>query len=131
MEKEERIEIRNKFYNSMLSQGVLVRRKNDVIFSKRKLPSFSEIELFDFYCSQFESQKEAVYCIVHNSDFTEHVCPICGKKAAFSMGHNFYRETCGSRKCINALFNSPEFRRNPGKQWRKDTGWKTHPRVLS
>ena len=117
---EERINLRDQLIKEFLYYSVVRFTKQSV----RKVINIDlEIKmLYDTYVSEFRLEEEALYCLRHKDDFTNHKCMICHKIANF---HKYigkksttyhYGKTCNDVKCIQAFAHS-----ELANQKRKDT----------
>ena len=117
---EERINLRDQLIKEFLYYSVVRFTKQSV----RKVINIDlEIKmLYDTYVSEFRLEEEALYCLRHKDDFTNHKCMICHKIANF---HKYigkkcttyhYGKTCNDVKCIQAFAHSES-----ANQKRKDT----------
>ena len=117
---EERINLRDQLIKEFLYYSVVRFTKQSV----RKVINIDlEIKmLYDTYVSEFRLEEEALYCLRHKDDFTNHKCMICHKIANF---HKYigkksttyhYGKTCNDVKCIQAFAHS-----KLANQKRKDT----------
>ena len=72
-----------------------------------------------WYIKEFRTEKEALYCLLKQDDFSNHMCPYCNNKLIFYIAkrsHGRYRETCGDKECIRKAHDTEE-----SKQKRENT----------
>lgn len=109
---EERIKLRDELFESFKKLEIIIfcSSKNYYrLICKRiinKSLNFNhELKVkYDLYVSEFTSEEEAIYCLLHNDDFTNHVCPICKtNQCKFYNKKHGYRETCNNKNCRQKL----------------------------
>ena len=114
MEYEERIALRDQLFTFLSNQSIIIPFKNSYkITRKNKLESLLNTDsnfnqLYNQYINQFRSKEEALYCLTHHTDFTEHVCPICGEILRFwNINRTWcYAKTCGKKECAQQIIHS-------------------------
>lgn len=122
----DRIKLRDELFEELKKLKIISFNKKDgyMIHGTKKitlhqlLNNNSEFKsLYDSYVNQFRSEEEALYCLIHNDDFENHKCIICGKQCLFyaNRKHKKYRMTCGSKTCTEKIANS-ESAKNKGKE---------------
>ena len=112
---EERINLRDRLIKVFLNEIVVCNLPNGhyKIVSSKSFNSFLNKNTvianeYNLYISEFRSQDEALYCLTHIDDYTNHICPICKEYSQFyNMGHG-YRITCGKNKCKQVFAHSEE-----------------------
>lgn len=121
MTVNERIKLRDELLDSFKKANLLTTSSNRLrlVSKKRLVEAFqSNYKLYDkyrLYIEQFSSEKEALYCLTHITDSSEHLCA-CGKVLSFYDRCNCYQKTCGCKECKKALIGSDE-----AKERRKKT----------
>lgn len=111
----ERINLRDELTKVFLNEIIVCKLSNNhyKIVSAKSLKAFLNknidiLNKYNLYISEFRFEEEALYCITHIDDYTNHICPICKEYAQFyNMGHG-YRLTCGKNKCKQAFAHSEE-----------------------
>ena len=63
---------------------------------------------YNIYISQFRSEEEALYCLIHKDDYTHYICPICGNICDFYIPQKHYKKACDNKLCITKLISSDE-----------------------
>ena len=122
MTVEDRIKLRDELREQFKSKNLLITSNGTLRISNMKrinneLSSNEELSnKYQIYKSQFKSEKEALYCLSHITDSSEHLCKICGNVLLFYDRGNHYRKTCGSDECKKACIISDE-----AKEHRKQT----------
>ena len=114
--KEERILLRNDLFDLFNRLNIILCNKtNTVQLLRKKLNEELQINQmlfrkYNLYVSQFRSEEEAIYCLTHHDDNTNHICPICNKICGFinNKRKKQYQKTCGDKKCITATNSSEE-----------------------
>ena len=116
---EERIALRDELIAIFKERGIL-NRGNQVLTQKlvqecSKDPALDE--KYKAYKVQFRCDEEALFCISHSSDMSEHLCPVCKQPAIFSLNTRpkQYKHTCGSNECIQALAKLGQARKKSEK----------------
>lgn len=142
MTLEERIALRDELFVKLKEVNVIKSLVNDIIrFSKKKLYKFLNDngkikDLYDLYVSEFRSEEEAIHCLLHKDDYTNHICPICEKDIkifyANKRHHFLYRNTCGKTKCLSAYTHSKEANQKRINTNQKERGcdWPTQDPVV-
>lgn len=116
MTTEERVKLRDKLTKELIHSGHLKTFNGH--YAVRCMTEFNRLLKSDsdlkkdcaLYIQQFKSCKEALYCITHGDDVSNHACPVCGGACRFSKSNKRYNSTCGSTACIGKLANSEEAR---------------------
>ena len=114
--QEDRIALRDELFENFKS-NLIIYSCNDSyrFFSKKKfitdIEKNSLIEKYNLYVEQFRTEDEAIYCLLHNDDISNHICPICNTniKLFYSNKNSKrkeYRETCGSDICIRKSYEN-------------------------
>ena len=113
MTYEERIELRDKLFNILKELNVIrFNKRNFYTIYKRQylIDALNQDSLlkeeYNKYIVEFRSEEEALYCIRHQDDYTNHVCPICKKISHFYISNyssSKYIPTCGSKECLFKL----------------------------
>ena len=103
---EERIVLRDELSREFKDRAIF--RSNHISKSKLKqalVGDDSFTDMYTSYVSQFRSEKEALYCIRHHDDISNHLCPICNSPTSFYTSSRIqkYRDTCGSQECYKKL----------------------------
>lgn len=124
MTVDERIGLRDELMNELKVQNIISYNKDYSFIRKSRLDKVKNIDLYNLYVSQFENEKEAVYCLLHNTDPSEHVCVVCGEYASFSSNHNKYMKTYCSMKCRSSALNSQKSREKAEETCVKKFGFK-------
>ena len=108
---QERIALRDELLEVIRTLSfVYMSNKNTYVINKNKLEDYLSKNLefqqkHNLYISQFRSKEEATYCLIHNDDFINHICPICGNICKFYNINRGYRETCADKKCRDRLIS--------------------------
>lgn len=60
------------------------------------------------YINEFRSETEALYCIIHQDDFTNHICTICKTNLCNfyinkKRSHYQYKQSCCNKECRDKL----------------------------
>ena len=117
---KDRIQLRNTLFTILKDKNVIVlNKKINTYFIHRQeklivtLLNNSNInKLYNTYINEFRSEEEAIYCLLHYDDYTNHVCPICNNICEFysnrKRSHYEYRNTCCNQECLSAINNSKE-----------------------
>ena len=114
----ERIKLRDELLDQLKSLSMIAKWKNiytihsmDTFFNKLKENTDLQSK-YNTYIGEFRSDKEGLYCLLHISDITEHLCPVCGKNCEFYINEKrrryIYRNTCGNNSCQQVLAHSEE-----------------------
>ena len=112
MIKEERIVLREKIFNLFEELSIMISSRGHNKVNRNKLKRISENKelyiLYNTYINEFRSEEEAIYCLTHNTDYTEHICPICSELSKFRSIRRVwsYSKTCGKRECMNKIIHS-------------------------
>ena len=104
---EERIKLRDELYKEFRSIGIIGSKDNR--FIKVNIKRLNDVlkDKWNRYTLEFRSIDEAIYCITHNDDYTNHICPICNKYSTFQdVKPKRYKVTCGDMKCISKILHS-------------------------
>ena len=116
---EERIALRDKLFNILKELKVIVifNKTGVISISRRKNlmnALYKDLILYIQYCqyiSEFKTEEEAIYCLLHHDDYTNHSCPICGNPCTFynnGRKHYEYRNTCGNKECNKKIHQREE-----------------------
>ena len=103
--KEERIALRDELFEEFKDLSIIYFQKTYYKFNKNAilLNSFkNNIELkekYNLYIQQFRTEEEALYCIIHKDDISNHLCSICNELCKFYNKKRGYRDTCGNKNC--------------------------------
>ena len=106
---EDRINLRNKLFNEFVNLKAIKYNKHEqcyirsLEFLNNVLNSNEELKNdYYLYVSEFRTEKEALYCLTHQDDYTNHMCSICNSNISIFSKNNYkYRMTC-SKKCAEA-----------------------------
>ena len=130
MNKDERINLRNQLFNALLSNSIIIPFKQSYKISRK--PKFLEYlnthsninDLYNTYVKEFTCEEEALYCLTHNSDYTEFICPVCNDKLRFGFFNRMwsYRKTCGKPECAQKLIHSEEASKKQKETFLKNYG---------
>ena len=129
---DERIKFRDELFIQLLFNNVIKLQQDAYVLYKSKLSKVlsNNNDLnnkYKIYINEFRFEEEAVYCLTHSDDFTNHICPVCGNLCEFSFGHpKQYRKTCGNMQCIEKRANSKEAKQKSEQTWLANLGV-THP----
>ena len=104
---EERINIRDFLINRLKElKGISFTTKNwyriiSIDLFKNVINNNKDIlEKYNLYIKEFRSEEEAIYCLLHITDISEHICPMCNTNPIiFYDKKHGYRNTCGSKEC--------------------------------
>ena len=113
---EDRIQLRDELFNSfkLLTNRINKTTIDNIISSNLELQS-----MYSIYVAEFRTENEAIHCLRHQDDFSNHICPACGNIAMFycnkHSGEYRYRKVC-SAQCHGKRVGSEE-----AKQKRIDT----------
>ena len=119
---QERIQLRDTLL-ALFLRAKLIIRKQDNTYRVTRRNALAKIvkqdielnEVYTRYLSEFKSEEEALYCITHQDDYSNHRCIVCGKVCPFYTNSHGYRahylQTCGSISCIETLANSKDARK--------------------
>ena len=106
---ESRIQLRDELINEFNKNKIkCIIRKNILKILNNNLELK---EKYNLYIQQFKSEEEALYCLNHKDDISNHSCFICGNPCMFYIGvrhHYEYRNTCGSKECIKKVHQNEE-----------------------
>ena len=117
---KDRIQLRDELFTILKDKNVIVlNKKINTYFIHRQeklivtLLNNSDInKLYNTYINEFRSEEEAIYCLLHYDDYTNHICPICNDICEFysnrKRSHYEYRNTCCNQECLSAINNSDE-----------------------
>lgn len=118
MTKEERIELRNELFEELKQANVIinaVKCNNNVRVVKKdkRIEILNQhqqlLQKYNTYVNQFNSEDEALYCLTHLDDSSNHLCPVCGNVCSFYDGHpKKYRRTCGNKDCSMSLSHTED-----------------------
>ena len=118
LSKEERIALRDeliKVFNEnhiisfMQSKGWYIL--NRISLRDKFLENNKYIkDKYNKYISEFRSEDEGFWNLVHVTDMTEHVCPICGNTSYFRNKTHGYKMCCENKECYSKLVHSEEVR---------------------
>ena len=117
---EERIALRNELIENFKERKLVSKTRCNNIYklisTDRLISTLSSDQVlntkYQLYISQFRSDGEALYCILHFDDITNHLCPICGNfcsfyKHVYSYGiTSKYGKSCENKECMYKLINS-------------------------
>ena len=124
----ERIHLRDKLYLKLYNWDIIIESfKGIKTLPRKRLYKFlynnNDINiLYNSYISEFRTEEEAIYCLLHNDDYTNHKCPVCGNQCTFYNNKHGYRLTCGTVKCNQKLAHSPEAKQKAIDTNRKNRG---------
>ena len=104
---EDRIKLREELFNELNSLHIICKYKEShkihSIKSLYKVLRSNNIllEKYNTYIKQFRTEEEALYCLIHKDDFSNHICvnPDCNKLSEFYDKKHGYRLTCISKEC--------------------------------
>ena len=117
---EERLKLRNELIDEFLElhiireyQNMYQKNGNHVqgLISNCTLLDSDLKQKYLSYVNEFRTELEAIYCILHITDFTDHICPICKSNLAIfrSKKPNIrYATTCGGKDCLNKQIHTDE-----------------------
>ena len=109
MDTMQRIQLRDELFEEFKSLKIF-RISNGKYSIKKDCLSYelkNNIQLkekYNFYVSQFRTEKEAKYCLIHQDDISNHLCPICGELCKFYNMRHGYRNTCTNKECSKKLY---------------------------
>ena len=94
------------YYNKRFSTYQYYNKKT----LSKKLETYYPNILIEYklYLNDFNSEEEALYCLLRHDDISNHLCPICGKPNTFYNLNHGYRNSCGNKKCIETIVQSDE-----------------------
>lgn len=129
MTAEERIQIRDKIIECIKvlnlvkenSQGWLKALGGRSRLEREISSNIKLKKLYDLYIEQFRTKEEAQYCLLHSTDISEYLCPICNNPRKFYNFAHGYRDSCKSEQCMKILLSTEE-----SKKKRKATNIKRH-----
>ena len=107
MTYEERIKLRDELFEEFISIGIISSKDNR--FIKTNIKRLDDVlkDKWNRYILEFRSLEEAIYCITHKDDYTNHICSICNKYSTFqNVKPKRYKITCGDMKCISKILHS-------------------------
>lgn len=121
---KERIELRDELIEEFKKHSILKEINGKISLARKKkfnLIINSNNELCDKYLkyiNEFSCEEEAKWCILHRTDVSKYLCPVCNKPRQFYHHETIwhYRQTCGDKKCINSIIGSDN-----AKEKRKNT----------
>ena len=108
---EDRINLRDELFEKFYNVKVIYIYKEDInrmyksVLLRYLNKKLDIKEKYYTYVSEFRSEEEAKYCLLHKDDFTNHICPICGNICRFYNMHHGYRSNCEDKKCVNEIRN--------------------------
>ena len=117
---DERIQLRDELLDNFKELSLISKTKSKstykLVSTDRLLSTLDNDEELDnkykLYTDQFRTDSEALYCILHLDDITNHSCPICGNLCSFYK-HEYsygttsrYGKTCENKECVYKLVNS-------------------------
>ena len=115
---EDRIQLRNILFDKFKELDIIFlsndktsykipKHKNNRIVNK--LANNIDLQYkYITYVNEFRSETEALYCLTHLDDFSNHICPICKSKLCnFYMNkkqsHYEYKQSCCNKECRDKL----------------------------
>ena len=120
MTLNERIGLHNELYNTLRDRNILTysKRWDRYMFPPRKDKFQKELDRdqdlcnkYTTYIKEFRSEKEAIYCLTHIDDYTNHLCPVCKTNLCdFYEAKSLYKKTCNDSKCIQSMIHTEEAR---------------------
>lgn len=118
---EERIKIRDKLFVILKSRSLIFwsNKFGKYVFPPIKTKFQRELNLdsnlseqYNLYISQFRSENEALYCLTHNDDFSNHMCLFCNSRLCeFYEKKLIYKKTCNGKECIQGMIHSEKARK--------------------
>ena len=120
---KDRVNLRDKLFNKLLQLKVIIKwgNKENIYKITRRynltnaLKNDSKLStLYNLYVSEFRSEEEALHCLVHQDDYTNHICPICGNLCKFYMRKKRktvkyrYIQSCNKKECVQKVAHTPE-----------------------
>lgn len=109
---DQRIHLRNNVFNRLVALSGITKMKNGTYKITRHARFDDALSSDDNLCAdyklylqQFDSDDEALYCLLHQDDKENHKCKICGKQTKYKFGYNI---TCGDKACIDQTVSSEE-----------------------
>lgn len=115
---EDRIQLRDLLFNKFKELNIIFLSKDKQSY---KIPKHennrivnklnNNLELqhkYTEYISEFRSETEALYCITHLDDPSNHICTICKTNLCNfyinkKRSHYQYKQSCCNKNCINQL----------------------------
>lgn len=128
LEKNNRILLRDKIIDELYDNNIIRALKNTYKMANQKLfydyiNSHNELKnAYDKYIQQFETEDEALWCILHKDDPDNHKCPSCNNLCPFYNRAHGYRKTCKNSECINKLAHSEAAKQKTIQTNRKNRG---------
>ena len=119
MEYNHRINSRNELKELLIHSKIITFKDNKPFqlpknILQKKIKNDIELKNSYFqYVSEFRTEDEAIYCLLHNDDFEDHKCPVCNNICKFDKHIKKYLKTCGNKKCISFFCNSDEMQTKP------------------
>ena len=127
---KDRILLKDEIFKKLIELKVLFKWKNTYSFHHNKLNiilnDVKNGELnkkINLYISQFNSKEEAIYCLIHDKDLSDYLCPICNKHLKFCIKSNTYYKTCGNKKCISKKLGDPNSKEKGRKTCKERHGF--------
>ena len=121
----ERISLRDELFNKLKEQGVIIfyRKKKYYGFCNNTHTNLAKTlnendditHMYYLYISDFRTEKEAQYCLLHHDDFSNHVCSVCNSRIKQFYYPKGYRNSCGHKDCIKALIGTDEAKKKRSK----------------
>ena len=114
MTVNERIQLRDRLFDILLSEKCIIKRKSTYILYRKNLNKVlsnnNELKnLYNSYVSEFRSKEEAIFNLLNHDDYINYMCPICRTNiCAYSNRRYEYMSTCGNKSCIKAKISSDE-----------------------
>ena len=63
---------------------------------------------YNGYVNEFKTEEEALYCLKCKTDYSEHICPICGNLSKFYNRRIGYCKSCCNKECLKEFVNTQE-----------------------
>ena len=115
---EDRIRLRNILFDKFKELKIIFL-SNDKTFYKipkheddrivNKLINDIDLQYkYMIYINEFRSETEALYCLTHLDDFSNHICPICKTNLCNfyinkKRSHYQYKQSCCNENCVDKL----------------------------
>ena len=85
--KEEQIVLRDELIDDFNKLSILVYLKSKKWYKIKNRTSFQNVlndnielkEKYNKYINDFASEEEAIWCLCHRVDISDHICPVCKK----------------------------------------------------
>ena len=106
---EERIKLRDELFIKLYNTDIIVDYKENLKrLYRKKLLKYLQLNpivkvKYNQYVSEFRSEVEAIYCLLHRDDINNHMCPICGKMCIFYNSKHGYRSNCEDKECVDKI----------------------------